>query len=1127
MTGVVAVLAVAGLLGAPGSAAAATIDVPGQSIEYLTLSTPNPPVDPGRCLGSVYLRFAHVPEASSYEWLLTRPVFSAEQGRRDGHDFPDDAAGGATASVRVPAPSGTHQIYLGGASSGGPTPDAGCANVVALMKTYPFTIQYVRATVTGLGAIEGNVLTTPVLTPVPGVPIRIAGVSGDATGKVASATTDAGGKYRVEDLAEGGYTVTATVAPDKEVTPPSHSVTVKARQTARADFRVKPASALEVTITADPKSPFVEQKVKGPLPEPVRFTVKVTNTGKQAIRNVTLPEKLTVGRLSHPYKVLEQGAADPRNPKRRTGLPRPEALKLGTLRPGRSKSLTYLYEADGDGTVSVEALAIGNVGSRRALGRGKLELRINSHLLVVTTRRGESSPSVVPAGQFGPRAGRLIREGKLIQAGMAFSIIVTVENRSNDRPAFVLPAVDGARGNLRGGVWRKHMAAPIDLFVANSQKTEQGLFAARIEPRKDVELDLAFVTDASSYTFDPVAARSPTPSAPKGGTRAEVLIGRPSAVAPPDDDPDAPFEKWDNVAPKLVVLPKDQRELDYSIDDRGMTPRPWNRWTSPAVAYGVFTVGTAEGLANWVWGTARAVVWDLPVLVGRGIAGLPSAAVKYTEQSVALWETIKDDPAARQAFLLRLQAAVLTQGGSELQKLAAREGPKLWQAVNDAVLKDLTEMHAEWYGGDWQAAARKGGVLVGTIAPDVATAPVIEAHALRWARGAKLGVLWRTPEAVDGLRAVARAAADEAEAAIDARRAAAGTVDADEALDILKTAATPSRTGVGVLLKNQHLADLIGLTEKQADWLREWARKNKVLITVRSRGKQAIRWIEQKGAVLKPEEIKTKNVNRHDIDFLGYDEADLDRVVLIWNQCTGPAVKGCLPTTGQVKAAMRKKGVQEGGKEWNSVLSRLETRTKEAAKERKMWEQWHRDSLNGQVELNWNWTDNAVNPAKAPHIPSEKVKIKLVPEPCDPFPCAYPPKPKGARTLAPYVDKGDGVLRPITGDVDAVGLTDIDGRPLPDEVYGRLLKELREGPVGASHPTTDTWTRKGQFWFKAKEEQLAPGECCFAQFGPDGEVRAVSLNLEKSLVKPPFGRDDHYLHWEGGYKSAVGAHPKR
>lgn len=848
------------------------------------------------------------------------------------------------------------------------------------------------------------------------------------------------------------------------------------------------------------------------MPEPIRFTVRVENVGKETIQNVALQgDDLIVGSLSHPQKVLEQVVeyvgrrpkpAKPKESDFRPVLPKPADLKIGTLRPGqKSKGVVYLYEADGDGTVSVEAVATGRVGSARRLGRGELVLRIGTQVLFVTARKGHSAASK--------------NNPDLIQAGTAFAVIVSVENRSHERAALFIPGLDGLRGNARGGVWRKHKPGQLDSFVAASQQRDTPLFAARVEPRKTAELDVVFVSDASSYTFDAAADRNKTEtkSKPVGGVRADVLIAKPSAVAPPAEDPKAPFEKWQNLDPKLVVRPKDKAKVSYSFDDGGMTRRPWNNWTSPIMATRFATVGLVEGLGSWAWGTVRGVVWDLPNMVREGIAGLPSASIKYTGQAVAYWKSIENDPAAKAAFLARLQAAMLSLGNTELAALATREGPKLWDAVNDKVLTDLTQMSAEWESGDWQAAARSGGFFAGPIVADVVTAPVIEVHALRWARGAKLALLAKSSAAADALKAAELARQADLERQIAAR--IDEVVGAREANDILKLA-KPAGIGAGYLLDALKLRKLIGLSDEQVKWLANFAAQNKVLLTVRSRGEEALKWLDPPYfGFLKPELIKTKTVNRFDVDFLGYDPADLGRIALL-----PPGHK--FPKLDAIRAKMRKMKIPPGSEEEQAVLKRLNQRQKEIIEERRRYEKWNAD---GQVDFEWNWIDNAIDPSKAPTVPTVRAKFKLVPEPCQPAPCAYPPLPKGTKKLVPMVDPDGKGFRPITGDVDAVGLTDIDGRPLPDEVYARLVDEIRRGPVGASHPTTDTWVKNGEFWHKAKEEQLLnDGDCCFAQFGPDGSARAVMFDLAKSLVKPPFDRTNHYLHWAGGYVHPVGAH---
>ncbi len=261
-------------------------------------------------------------------------------------------------------------------------------------------------------------------------------------------------------------------------------------------------------------------------------------------------------------------------------------------------------------------------------------------------------------------------------------------------------------------------------------------------------------------------------------------------------------------------------------------------------------------------------------------------------------------------------------------------------------------------------------------------------------------------------------------------------------------------------------------------------------------------WL-RKNALLKPERIKTKNVNFIDVDFLGYDPKDVGRVAYPLNKP---------PSQSTIEELMRRRNVKPGSKEWNSVLERRQTRDNEWLKEASDREKWIKAGDEGvEEEWKWNWEDNEVDPVKAGEMPPRTVKVRLKIQ-----------RDTTARRVLEVSTDGGKTWRSVTGDVDTVALTGLDGRPLPDDRYGELLEKLRGSDVGAEHPTTDTWVRDGEIWFKAKEEQLAPGECCFAEFGPDGEARAVSLDLGDSRVGPPWTRKNFRLFWRGGYRHTMG-----
>lgn len=954
-------------------------------------------------------------------------------------------------------------------------------------------------------------------------PTALAGVTVRATpitkkGTEGQAVTAADGTYSLK-LPEGDYRVTPSLG-DAVFSPSERKVSLAgdrsgidfeacaaseppaatpASTAARALAGFTPCSVLEVEISADPKSPFVEQVRKGPVPEPVRITVRVTNRGSETVNDVTLPEKLTIGRLTHEYEVL---AIDPKK------APGKAARRLGSIQPGRHKQLVYRYEADGDGRVSIEALVTGGLGRQTVKGLGKLELELRTQVVYVFAEPDTGRETRSPA------------RPKLLRAGTPFALRVKVDNRSSERKVVALPTLKSADGNLIGGVWRRHSVGPLGLFLENSLAAPPPFFAITIEPRRSEELDLVFTSNTSSYAL----ADASEAGEPAGGTRATLVLAKPDVIAPPAGEPDAELDQWETVAPELVAItrqagaPNALPRFSWSFDDSGMTPRTWNGLADQAIAYGIFTAGTYEGGLRWVWGSVRALAWDLPGLVVRGVASLPAAGIAFTEQSVALWEAIKDDPAAQAAFLGRVHTAVLTLGNSEVLRLIEEKGPGFWDAINAQVLKDLTEMHAQWYGGDWQAAMRSGGVATGQTALDVATLPVIETQVMRFARGIKLSALAATPEAIQALRLAEEARQAEIAAALETKIAA--RPKPTEAVDLLRTEVQAGRrVGTGFRFANTHLPGLFGLAESQAAFLRDFARRNKVLLTIRSRATESIAWargaIDGIPALLKPEWIKTKNVNVHDVAYLGYDRGDIGRVVVLVDKPPGAP---------EVERRLRAAKVQEGSKEWNAVLERRLAREQEFTRDAAMWDDWKANP--GERTFDWNWRDNAVDPTKAPEIAPDRVRVSMVPVPAPPAkPRKFIPK---VEVLDPITGLPDGVgARSITGDVDIVQLSDIDGRPLPDEVYARLLKELRGSEVGANHATTDTWVKDGKIWFKAKEEQLQPGQCCFAQFGPDGDVRAVSLNLGLSFLKqPPFTRRNFRLFWDGGYQHTVGFHTR-
>jgi len=110
----------------------------------------------------------------------------------------------------------------------------------------------------------------------------------------------------------------------------------------------------------------------------------------------------------------------------------------------------------------------------------------------------------------------------------------------------------------------------------------------------------------------------------------------------------------------------------------------------------------------------------------------------------------------------------------------------------------------------------------------------------------------------------------------------------------------------------------------------------------------------------------------------------------------------------------------------------------------------------------------------------------------------------------------------VTGDVDGVYITTLDGGPVPTDTLVKIYDELQA--AGWQHPETLTWVNnQGDFYFGAKAKILSGlsqgGGQAMIEFAPDGVRRATYLDLGKSTL---LNRSDFRLSVVGGYAAAAG-----
>lgn len=469
----------------------------------------------------------------------------------------------------------------------------------------------------------------------------------------------------------------------------------------------------------------------------------------------------------------------------------------------------------------------------------------------------------------------------------------------------------------------------------------------------------------------------------------------------------------------------------------------------------------------------RGVFYDIPRLIGK--AGLwalnqPFAMIRYEAE---LWDSIKDDPALVAAFMNPLTNATML-AAQEVPSLVA-SGQELYQQVNDAAYKHFTKLAKEWEAGDWRAALQEytaeGTEQIASFAlPGVAVklAP---------------GVLARVPQVAAAFQA-AKAQLFERVGA----KLAPFVSKETSVTQAVSALATVVKDGVGMTLSLDQLESLYGLSARQAEWLANFVRTNRLVITLRSRATAALDWIK-KGAVLKPEWIKLKTVNWEDVKYLGYKEEDIGRLVL-----KKPASRREFYDTVFPKIPVDERA--EAAKRW--FMRSQEWEVGDGPKMLK----WAADKETPKTTF--NWADNLVDPEAAPLETATSVPFRLNKE----------GRPVG-EYLVQVVNPRYSSWASITGDVDLVAITNADGSPLGTLKHVKVLQELRESPLQIQHPETATWsTAEAKYGGKREKILLNDGKCCFGQFGADGVPRAVTYNAHESDFKSPL---NYRIWFDGGY----------
>jgi len=330
------------------------------------------------------------------------------------------------------------------------------------------------------------------------------------------------------------------------------------------------------------------------------------------------------------------------------------------------------------------------------------------------------------------------------------------------------------------------------------------------------------------------------------------------------------------------------------------------------------------------------------------------------------------------------------------------------------------------------------------------------------------------------------------------------------------------RTVKSGLVNSQIVLKGWGIGGNQLASIQSVFRKFKVKGYLRERSPAAFRLIDALAeAVLKPEAMKPKGFSEMDeliLDDLtllpkvigrnGYD-LGLDGVTVIFlpeaDDIIAPRVRARLLSRGSYPS----ENIEEAVK---ACLKRADDRRQEYADYVPKFEAWAADTVvnGGGIPVPRNYKDNGIpSPEDFADATRGFSFQRFAREGKETM---YIPKMKG----------DDGIFRFISGDIDWIHFTFMDGSPL-DSKTARLLYDAMFRCCGLQHPETISWILNKQTVFKGKINQIGEylnGQKALLEVSGDS-TRAVRMN--QNLTR--FAKDgrDHLIFFEAGIKARTRA----
>ena len=519
-----------------------------------------------------------------------------------------------------------------------------------------------------------------------------------------------------------------------------------------------------------------------------------------------------------------------------------------------------------------------------------------------------------------------------------------------------------------------------------------------------------------------------------------------------------------------VKISDEHRELTASINDSIAIPE--TEWDMLA---GGISIGVVKGIGRAGVGLITGAVdaLKLPFTLTIG-------AMEYQSR---VWNAFTEEE--RRLYSEEFSTYLVAMAVGNVEN-GLRDADQLKDDLNEMVYQEMTRLADEWETGDYVSTA--------------------EAYA---AGGSEIAASLWLPAAMTKLAQAPRAAAalERAQLAVNARM---GPVFAEmraiqyveDALPLLQALEN------GAEIPADAMRRMYGVAPEEVAELQRLAERYEVLITFRSRHPSSVAWMERFGAMMKPEAIKIKSVS--DLDTaLGYRLGDVGSVVFrkpdVLRSPPGPGVS----FEDHIRSYVTGRGFTPGTRDYDSAVDRVVLRVREWHKHEAAYRNYDQ---RGWIATEFNYESNAIRNTGVETSGQRQTGFNLREVGPDEF-------------VVELLDPSTGTFRRVTGDIDPIAFTNLDGSPLTQSQHRDLINEMRDSAVlRAQHPESATFTgmvgdrRVAEPGLDFIESQFKPNEAA-AQIGPTGPARAVRLNKGASRWD---SAADYNLVWEGGYRHVGG-----